>query len=644
MTTAIFRPNEKNPAPPPVEQPKDALSFLKYQHAVTAIRKQYDVELLPQRENAPKLVEYKLVDGNRRVFFLQNLGSVWQCSCEEFAAMQADSCEHTALLEHAQKHAWLQQFRDYQKLESALRLRKSQPNFRGSALKLRGYSGATDEICTYTTGAKSALKTAPVFESVSLDRFRDRLNLDSMILEGELLSSVPQSKGILASPLELYDYQELIFASMLTAKKAVCSMTMGSGKTLTSIACYGWLRANVKPNARLLVICPKSLKIQWAKELKRALGMESLLVNTPKHLEKLGTKDVEIVTYQTFAKRSEEFAKHHYDLVIMDEIQFIRNDESKAWKAAKTLKSEYFFGLSGTVIENRLDDLYAIMDVIAPGCLGPKWKFSDQFQNVISVNRKVLVFGGVKNIQQLHEKIKGRVFGYDKLSLPPITHTHKPVGMNHKQREAHDNFHQMAKKLLAQALVSGLSYAQKMMLQAYLLKARQACNAVDLITGVTNPPSSKTDAILKDISKLISENHKIVLFSQWTQYLDILSKELTKLGIEHVFFTGRESERQRAKSLESFTTNPRVSVFLSSDAGGVGLDGLQLAADVVIHTELPWNPARLDQRTGRVHRLGQSKPVQVFYYHATGTIEEDMLQVLQGKRDIRTVALDIPKE
>lgn len=85
-------------------------------------------------------------------------------------------------------------------------------------------------------------------------------------------------------------------------------------------------------------------------------------------------------------------------------------------------------------------------------------------------------------------------------------------------------------------------------------------------------------------------------------------------------------------------------MFLASDAGGVGLDGLQMAADVVIHTELPWNPARLDQRTGRVHRLGQSKPVQALYYYAAGTIEEDMLQVLQGKRDIRTLTLDVPKD
>lgn len=990
MTTISFRPNESDAKVLP-SIPTNPLSFQQYQETIKALGKQYDFTLLDARPEAPKLVEYKVVDGHRKVFYVQNLADVWQCSCKEFVETQTDHCEHIGILKHAQAFPWVAQFRVFQKFERAIQQRKLSPLYRTTAFKLKGYSGESDGICTYTTGTKQALKTAPVIESVAIPTFRERFNLDSMVTDSELLASVPSSAGILAAPLNLYDYQEEIFASMLKAKKAVCSMTMGSGKaqplsskiltpsgwvpmgqikvgdfvigrnglptkvtgvypqgmkevfevsfsdgsrtqccedhlwsvitprdkhrgkgfktvalkdikdqlvgengnhnfqvpmvcsveftptptvldpyllgvllgvgsfgpksvtfssadqfvvdsikaalpsnlsvkflgrcdyriskvektraanelldqlrvlglggkkshekfvpksflynsaecrlnilqglmdtdgfvssdgmsvqfystsrqlaedvqelvrsfggkatlspkqtsftylgvkkmgkpsyvvtisappglnlfrlprklsrirertkyqpirsmtsavsvghevvqcisvdaadhlyvtddyivthnTLTSIACCGWLRANLNPNARLLVICPKSLKIQWAKEVKRALGMDSLLVNTPKHLEKLGTKSVEIVTYQTFAKRHERFTEQRYDLVIMDEIQFIRNDESKAWKAAKTLKSEYFFGLSGTVIENRLDDLYSIMDVIAPGSLGPKWKFCAQFQNVISVNRKVLVFAGIKNIEQLHQKIKGRVFGYDKLTLPPITHTHKSVGMTPQQRKVHDDFHQMAKRLLAKALASGLSFAEKMMLQAYLLKARQACNAVDLITKATSPLSSKTANVLKDVKDLIAKGHKIVLFSQWTEYLDLLSRELTNDGIKHVFFTGRESEKQRAKSVEAFTVDPRVSVFLASDAGGVGLDGLQMAADVVIHTELPWNPARLDQRTGRVHRLGQSKPVQALYYYAAGTIEEDMLQVLQGKRDIRTLTLDVPKD
>lgn len=643
MTTVSFRPDDDEIKFLPAI-PTDPLTFQRYHQTLAALKKQYDFTLLPERPEAIKLVEYKVVDGNRRTFHVQNFAHVWQCSCREFVESQTDFCEHIAILKHSEDFPWVASFRKFQTLSNLVRVRKKKPEYRTSAMAFKAYSGESDGICTYTSGSKQALKKAPVIESAALLRFRERLNMDSMVFDSEIMASTPESKGILASPLNLYDYQEVIFASMLKAKKAVCSMTMGSGKTLTSIACYGWIRKERNPKARLLVICPKSLKLQWAKEVERALGLGSLLINTSKHLEKLGQYDVEIVTYQTFAKRYEEFQKHHYDLVIMDEIQFIRNDESKAWKAAKTLTSDYFFGLSGTVIENRLDDLYSIMDVISPGILGPKWKFCNQFQDVISVNRRVLVFGGIKNIEELHEKIKGKVFGYDKLTLPPITHTYKQVGMNALQRKEHDSHHKEAKKLLAKALSSGLSFKEKMWLQALLLKTRQACNAIDLIKKVKSSPSDKTKEIISDLKGLIAAGHKIVLFSQWTEYLDILAGELTSAGIGHVFFTGRETERQRAKSLQTFANDSKVSVFLASDAGGVGVDGLQLVADVVIHTELPWNPARLDQRTGRVHRLGQSKPVQAFYYYAADSIEENMLQVLQGKRDVRTIALDVPKD
>jgi SNF2 family DNA or RNA helicase len=644
MITISYKPAESKLAIPTPPIPADALSFQQYQHTIAALGKHYEVTLLDARPDAPKLVEFKIVDGLRRTYHVQKLASVWQCSCKEFVHSQTDHCEHIGLLQHAARHAWNIHFRGFQKVERAILVRKNAPNYRGSGLRFKGYSGQSDGICVYTTGTKQALKTAPVIESVALPVFRERFDMDSMVLDGQLLASKPVSDGILSSPLKLYDYQEEIFASMLKAKKSVCSMVMGSGKTLTSIACFGWIRKHVKPGARALIICPKSLKIQWGKEIKRALGLDSWMVNGTKGLGGLGTCDIEIVTYQTFAKHHEKFQAQKYDLVIMDEIQFIRNDESKAWKAAKTLKSEYFFGLSGTVIENRLDDLYSIMDVIAPGSLGPKWKFNDQFQNVISVNRKVLIFSGLKNIEQLHEKIKGRVFGYDKLQLPPIAHVYKSVSMSPAQKAQHDDYYDNAQRLLAKSLSSGLSHSEKMLLQSLLLKARQACNALDLLTKQPERPSVKTQEILSDVKQLIADGHKIVLFSQWTEYLDLLHREFAKLGIGCVFFTGRETERQRAKSLDSFANNSKINVFLASDAGGVGVDGLQMSADVVIHTELPWNPARLDQRTGRVHRLGQSKPVQAFYYYASGTIEEKMLQVLQGKRDIRTLSLDVPKE
>jgi SNF2 family DNA or RNA helicase len=396
---------------------------------------------------------------------------------------------------------------------------------------------------------------------------------------------------------------------------------------------------HLKPHAKLLVICPKSLKLQWASEIKRALGIDSLLINGLKHLSVLSSSNIHIATYQFFARHANEFAKFDYDLVIMDEIQFIRNEESKVWKAAKKIKTEFFFGLSGTVIENKLDDLYAIMDVIAPDFLGPKWKFSTEYQELISVTRKVLIFVGVRNIDKLREKIKTKVFGYNKLTLPAITHTYKNVAMTKQQQTVHDDYYGMAQRLLAKSMTSGLNYGEKMLLQSLLLKSRQSANTIELIDKNPSPNSPKITSIITDLASYSNTNRKVVVFSQWTEFLDILARELGKLNIKFVYYTGRETERQRLKSVETFSNDPAVTVFLASDAGGVGLDGLQKAASVVIHTELPWNPARLDQRTGRVYRLGQTQPVEAVYYYAKNSIEEKILDVLQGKRDIRSFAL-----
>ena len=379
----------------------------------------------------------------------------------------------------------------------------------------------------------------------------------------------------------------------------------------------------------------------WAAEIERALGKKSSLIDSGKSLGKIGKLPIEIVTYQLFARCHEAFVNSAYTCVVMDEIQFIRNNESKAWKAAKQIRSDFFFGLSGTVIENRLDDLFSIMDVISPDYFGPKWKFSQKYQNLLAVSPKTLIFGGLKNVEQLREEIKDVVFGYDNLQLPPISHTFIKVGMDKEQQRQHDSYHAEAKKLLAKNMSQGLSYAEKMILQAFLLKARQACNSISLITKMASPPSAKLREITQLVMNQFAKGKKVVLFSQWTEMLDIVAVELKKRNLGYVFYTGRESEAARMLSIQRFINSANVQVFLASDSGGVGIDGLQKASHVVIHTELPWNPARLDQRSGRVHRLGQTNPVEVFYTYASNSIEEGMLATLQDKRNVREMALGV---
>jgi SNF2 family DNA or RNA helicase len=177
-------------------------------------------------------------------------------------------------------------------------------------------------------------------------------NADSIIAN-------PSDEGLL-NGVNLFNYQKNIFAKMVTAKRAICSMVMGAGKTLTTIACYAWIRKHRNPNARLLVICPKSLRIQWANEIKRVTNLDSTQVMRKEDLT-LDTP-VFVATYQWYAKNHAAFLEQNFEVLVADEIQYVKNSESKTWKALSKIKTEYFFGLSGTVIENRLDDLYSISE------------------------------------------------------------------------------------------------------------------------------------------------------------------------------------------------------------------------------------------------------------------------------------------
>jgi SNF2 family DNA or RNA helicase len=152
--------------------------------------------------------------------------------------------------------------------------------------------------------------------------------------------------------------------------------------------------------------------------------------------------------------------------------------------------------------------------------------------------------------------------------------------------------------------------------------------------------SSKLQEVVDIAKKQRQKGNKVIFFSQWTEMLDLIAEQFKALKMDYVYYTGRETEAQRNRSLDRFTHEPGVSFFLGSDSGGVGLDGLQKACSVVVHVEPPWNPARLDQRTGRVYRIGQVNPVEVFYLYGKDSIEEKILDTLQKKRDIRTSTLD----
>ena len=604
---------------------------LKRELSEKACRRKFTFTLVPKVND---WLSVEVLDGKGKTSTIEvfdALGNFRTCSCKEFFEQEGSWCVHLAALNGIEKLgwskdkavlAWTFQFaKERIKVPMHPRMYKTGALFFDSLQGVPRTIGKTPAITENWTGYQKYKKgLVPLVTQLPT-------------------TNLPSSAGLLGNGLALYPYQEDIFQKMLGAKRAICSMVMGSGKTLTTIACYAHLLQN-KPKMKKLVIAPKSLCLQWISEIKRATGIDATFIRTPEDIKNISRfPGVYVSTYQYTTRHIEEFKKHAYDLLVVDEIQFVKNNDTKTWKAIAQLQSDYFFGLSGTVIENRLDDFYSIMQIIAPGALGPKWKFNHTFQTVLMLGTSKVVYTGVKNLDILKSKVQNNVFFYDQVVLPPITHNYLYVECNTSELQVHDEYKEKARLLISKSMNTPLSHVEKMLLQAFLLKARQAANCKQLITKNKEPRSNKIQEYLNVLGQVVGRNEKLVVFSEWTEYLDIARAESDALGIKSVVYTGAQDVKQRDKAVKDFQNDPTVTIFYASDAGGVGLDGLQKAANNVLHLELPWNPSKLDQRTGRVYRLLQTKPVTAYYLVSDGTIENSIENLLRSKRDIRTQTL-----
>lgn len=550
------------------------------------------------------------------------------CSCEQYYKIGVGSCKHIAVINTILKHATTIDERLYSvDLNKQIR--------RLSKSKSKKYI-----VYDSYKGSNVALGTGP-FESRAVSCAANEKHLAEFAANSKTSKVELDSPYTISDDISLYDYQHDILEKMISSKRAVCSMVMGSGKSLTSIAGIKHLGGDA---ISTLIIAPKSIVKQWIDEFKRALGINAIQLSAKNIDMEIAcpSAKVQVITYQLMCKYVDKIKLNRYDVVIADEIQFIKNDESKTWKALSQLKSEYFWGLSGTIIENKLDDLYSIMQIINPGLFGPKWKFDFKFKKLDSMHRKkVLYKNELQNLEELRELISDNVFSYDALVLPKITHHKIFLEMDTVSREVHDTNLHNANTLISKSLNTELSHFEKLMIQAYLLKARQACNSVELITKIPSARGEKLSSILKFIKDIcLVQGEKLVIFSEWTSMLGLIEREMClDMSIDYVRFDGSMSVKARSAAVDRFKSEPLCKVFFSSDAGGIGLDGLQLASSKMMHVELPWNSGKLAQRNGRLHRLKQINDVDIYYMITKDSIEEKMDTLLAEKGKIRSDVL-----
>lgn len=442
----------------------------------------------------------------------------------------------------------------------------------------------------------------------------------------------------------LYPYQQTGAMHLAFGGRAMLADDMGLGKTVQGIAAAALLQ-QIRDIQRVLIVCPASLKHQWAREIGRFTSFSAQVVEGNLLARRALYRQPSfftIVNYELVRRDLTEFERLRPDLVILDEAQRIKNWRTKTADAVKRLRSRYAFVLTGTPLENRLDELYSVFQFLDPRILGPLWRFNQDFFEVEprrSGSFKVL---GYKNLDQLRARIEPYVLRRTRdevlTDLPERTDNNFFIEMTREQWNAYDQFKEQVAKLVAIARKRPLTPKERDILMRSLIKMRLICNALALHDPDIAPKDrERTAPKLGELSNILEEEiasngHKAIVFSQWSRMLDLTEPVLERLKLGAVKLTGDVPSAKRGGLVERFFEDPSCRIFLSSDAGGVGLN-LQ-AASLVINLDLPWNPAVLEQRIARAHRHGQLHSVQVINLIAQGTIEERILDTLARKREV----------
>ncbi len=449
-------------------------------------------------------------------------------------------------------------------------------------------------------------------------------------------SAHPLRKSLLK--VELLPHQMDGIAFALGASRSILADDMGLGKTIQGIG-YAELLAKTIGIKKVLIVCPTSLKSQWRSEIAKFSERSShLIMGSYQERTQQYNNDTffTICNYEQILRDLVFVKDLKWDLIIVDEAQRIKNWEAKTAKHIKELRSRFVLGLTGTPIENRLDDLYSIAEFIDQRHLGPAFRFYNQHK-IADEKGKVL---GYKNLDKLRDRLKPILLRRTRNSVLKDLPSRRDQIVYIPPTEMQQKFDMGQRQIITSVLSkSFISEMDLMRLQKALLLARMNADSPFLVSksGDTNSPKLEKLAELFDQIKA-EDGRKCVLFSEWTTMLDIIEPLLTKRKIKFVRLDGRVPQKKRQKIVEDFKRDPEVLFFLTTNAGSTGLN-LQ-NANTVINVDLPWNPAVLEQRIARTHRMGQKNKVHVYILVTSDTIEHKLLGTLASKKNLAIAALD----
>lgn len=412
---------------------------------------------------------------------------------------------------------------------------------------------------------------------------------------------------------------------------------MGLGKTVTVLALLEErrkLREKAGDDAPLpsLVVVPRSLVFNWKLEAARFTPLLRVLDHTGmsriKGTEHFEDYDLVLTTYGTLRNDAVFFKDLRFDYIILDEAQAIKNADTVSAKAARLLQGSHKLALSGTPVENHLGELWSLFEFLNPGMLGSARVFKmtgSIARNPDEQTRQILA-------QALRPFILRRTKQQVLKELPPKTEQTIYCELESAQRKAYDELRDYYRALLLRRVDSeGINKSKIYVLEA-LLRLRQAACHMGLIDQKRiHEPSAKLDTLIPQLLEVLSENHKILVFSQFTSFLSILRGRLEREGLAYEYLDGQTTNRQAP--VEKFQTDPGSKLFLISlKAGGLGLN--LTAAEYVFLLDPWWNPVAEAQAVDRAHRIGQNRRVFAYRLIARDTVEEKVLELQKTKRDL----------
>lgn len=637
----------------------DNLTLQEWQVALrrqAAVKEQFAISEKDRKEYPGYYNVINPVTGNDYKVVYRGQDSSWNyCSCMDFKTSQLGTCKHLEAVK-----LWIE--------ENHRKVCQEIPPYTSVYLSYQGERKVCLRIGTDNEEEFRQL-AVPYFTPDGVMRpealnsvtefFRDAVRLNNtfrwypdalnFILEqrdlrrrGQLVSDYASDTALdKLLKTKLYPYQKEGIRFAFCAGKSIIADEMGLGKTIQAIG-TAELMKNHHFISSVLIVCPTSLKYQWKKEIERFTDSQAIVVEG-NHLVRKKLYEAEetykIVSYNSVCNDIKILKSLHTDFLIMDEVQRLKNWNTKISRNARHIESEYAVILSGTPLENKLEELYSIMQFVDQFCLGPYYQFIDQTV-VKSDTGKVISY---KNLNAIGERMKNVLIRRRKkdvaLQLPGRMDKVLFVPMTEEQREMHDEYQNIVAQLVFKwTRTRFLSEKDRKRLLLLLSQMRMICDSTYILDQKSRYDTKveETLNILKNVFD--SGDEKVVIFSQWERMTRLIAKELDELGVRYEYLHGGVPSEARKNLVDDFTELPESRVFLSTDAGSTGLN-LQVAS-ILINLDLPWNPAVLEQRIARIYRIGQKRNIQVINLVASQTIEERMLSTLNFKTSLFEGILD----